>query len=323
MFLQDIRRSVALGRRKPQFALAAIAVELSISLWGAFVSGTEATIALAAVSLVLTIAFLGFRGVVAVWYVRLDRGQSLSWTQVRDLNRMFRARYFELAVLFGLLAMPWVIVAVLMDASDVIGSTVVATVGLALMLSLFAFAIPALAFNDTTARNALQHSIAVLRHRWPDSAAYAIVPAVTIAAVVAVRTSSSNPVVLVPVELAIAVLVLLFRGATVLFYARHYPTLPDDPDAATAALTGRSHAEDPRIPRRRSRVVAGLLGVVLGGFGAHRFYLGHRKIGWAMVALSVLSLGFLLPFVMLWGIVEGVCILIGAMNCDAEGRALR
>lgn len=51
----------------------------------------------------------------------------------------------------------------------------------------------------------------------------------------------------------------------------------------------------------KSKVVAGILGIVLGGFGAHRFYLGDMTGGIIRLALSLcFGLGALV------GLIEGI-----------------
>jgi hypothetical protein len=69
----------------------------------------------------------------------------------------------------------------------------------------------------------------------------------------------------------------------------------------------------------KSRVIAGVLGLVLGLVGAHRFYLGYYVIGTAQLIVTALTLGYGL----LWGFVEGFLILSGNMNKDAKGRPLK
>ncbi len=83
----------------------------------------------------------------------------------------------------------------------------------------------------------------------------------------------------------------------------------------------RSHSQD--ISRGmhaspRSKVVAGLLGLFLGGFGAHRFYLGYMGIGLIQLFLLPLTCGASV----LWGFVEGVLCLTGSIP-DVDGRPLR
>ena len=41
----------------------------------------------------------------------------------------------------------------------------------------------------------------------------------------------------------------------------------------------------------KSRVVAGILGIILGGLGVHRFYLGNIWIGILQIVVSVFTLG--------------------------------
>jgi len=77
--------------------------------------------------------------------------------------------------------------------------------------------------------------------------------------------------------------------------------------------------------------VAGLLGIFLGGLGVHRFYLGFHAIGAAQLILFVAGMPLIMAcgvgaFMMIgagiWGLVEGIMILAGAINTDAEGRVL-
>ncbi|MET8283333.1 TM2 domain-containing protein [Micromonospora sp. NPDC005174] len=68
----------------------------------------------------------------------------------------------------------------------------------------------------------------------------------------------------------------------------------------------------------KSKVVAGVLGIVLGFFGAGRFYIGDIKIGVLQLVVSVCTLGF----GSIWGFVDGILILING-GTDAQGRPLR
>ena len=77
----------------------------------------------------------------------------------------------------------------------------------------------------------------------------------------------------------------------------------------------------------RSKLAAGLLGVFVGGLGIHRFYLGYTGIGLAQllvtIILGVLTCGFGTLAGHIWGFVEGILILTGSINKDADGRPLR
>ena len=59
----------------------------------------------------------------------------------------------------------------------------------------------------------------------------------------------------------------------------------------------------------KSRVTAGVLAILLGGLGIHKFYLGYTKEGWILVAASIISL-------ILWAAVIGVfgTITIGVIT---------
>jgi TM2 domain-containing membrane protein YozV len=61
--------------------------------------------------------------------------------------------------------------------------------------------------------------------------------------------------------------------------------------------------------RGKNKVVAGVLGILLGGLGIHHFYLGSNMAGVICILLSCLCVGGIV------GLVEGIMIL---MMPDAE-----
>ena len=83
---------------------------------------------------------------------------------------------------------------------------------------------------------------------------------------------------------------------------------------------------------RRSKMVAGILGILLGGLGIHRFYLGYTTIGLVMlisqivgqiIAIVTCGVGYIIPAgIEIWGLIEGIMILVGTMNEDADGNPL-
>lgn len=77
----------------------------------------------------------------------------------------------------------------------------------------------------------------------------------------------------------------------------------------------------------KSKIVAGILGILLGGLGIHNFYLGFTGKAVAQLLISVLSLGILAVFSSIWGLIEGVLILISTQGSpwhrDSLGRELQ
>ena len=72
--------------------------------------------------------------------------------------------------------------------------------------------------------------------------------------------------------------------------------------------------------QRKSKLIAGLLGVLVGWAGVHRFYLGYVGIGIAQILVFFLTCG--LGWV--WGFIEGILILVGStITTDADGRPLK
>lgn len=73
---------------------------------------------------------------------------------------------------------------------------------------------------------------------------------------------------------------------------------------------------------QKSKIAAGLLGIFLGGLGVHNFYLGYTGKAIAQLLISLLSFGFLSPVSSLWGLIEGIMILVGSINVDGNGIPL-
>lgn len=72
-------------------------------------------------------------------------------------------------------------------------------------------------------------------------------------------------------------------------------------------------------PLAKSKLVAGLLGIFLGGFGIHNFYLGYTGKAVAQIIVTLVTCGV----GSLWGLIEGVLILCGtSITTDASGRPL-
>lgn len=72
----------------------------------------------------------------------------------------------------------------------------------------------------------------------------------------------------------------------------------------------------------KSKIVAGLLGIFLGAFGIHNFYLGYNGKAVAQLLLTVLSCCILSGITALWGFIEGILILCGNIDKDAQGNTL-
>lgn len=82
----------------------------------------------------------------------------------------------------------------------------------------------------------------------------------------------------------------------------------------------------------KSKLTAGLLGIFLGGFGVHNFYLGKKGIAILQLILGIV--GFVLIFcwgigifvlmgTAIWGLIEGILILTGSIKTDGKGNPLK
>lgn len=86
-----------------------------------------------------------------------------------------------------------------------------------------------------------------------------------------------------------------------------------------------------RPDNRKSKLAAGLLGLFLGCYGVHNFYLGYTGKAVAQLLMGILGTLFsclVIPALALaasfiWGFVEGILILAGTIRVDGHGVPLR
>lgn len=74
---------------------------------------------------------------------------------------------------------------------------------------------------------------------------------------------------------------------------------------------------------QKSKVAAGILGILLGSLGVHNFYLGYTGKAVAQLLISLLTCGFGAAISSIWGIIEGIMILTGSISVDAKGVPLK
>ena len=72
-------------------------------------------------------------------------------------------------------------------------------------------------------------------------------------------------------------------------------------------------------PDAKSKLVAGILQILLGSFGVGRFYLGYVGIGIAQIAVTWLTCGL----GAIWPLIDGIMILTGNVQTDAKGIELK
>ena len=69
----------------------------------------------------------------------------------------------------------------------------------------------------------------------------------------------------------------------------------------------------------KDKTTAGILGILLGGFGIHRMYMGYVGIGLLQLVVTFFTLGL----GGIWGFIEGVLILVQDDWTDSDGRLLK
>ncbi len=64
-----------------------------------------------------------------------------------------------------------------------------------------------------------------------------------------------------------------------------------------------------QVSYQKSKIAAGLLGIFLGAFGIHKFYLGYNTQGLILLLVTVLTCGFGGFITGIIGLVEGIIYL--------------
>lgn len=90
------------------------------------------------------------------------------------------------------------------------------------------------------------------------------------------------------------------------------------PDAVVCVKCGVGFKAPEEPKSDKSKIAAGLLGIFLGAYGIHNFYLGYtsKAIGQLVLTLVTCGLGGI------WGFIEGIMILCGKIDKDAAGKKL-
>lgn len=74
---------------------------------------------------------------------------------------------------------------------------------------------------------------------------------------------------------------------------------------------------------QRSRMAAGILAILMGTYGVHSFYLGNTSRGLMQLLVSLLTCGVGAIVMLIWGILDGIKLLDGRINTDANGVFLK
>jgi TM2 domain-containing membrane protein YozV len=74
---------------------------------------------------------------------------------------------------------------------------------------------------------------------------------------------------------------------------------------------------------QKSKIAAGVLGILVGWLGVHNFYLGFTGKAVAQLLLTILTCGYGGMISGIWGLIEGILILTGGISRDARGVPLK
>ena len=88
-----------------------------------------------------------------------------------------------------------------------------------------------------------------------------------------------------------------------------HPELAADLKAAPPTITPLAPPLATSNPRASNKIPAGICGILLGGFGVHKFLLGYTGAGLIMLLVSILSCGSLYTVMHIIGLIEGIVYL--------------
>ncbi|MEP4077745.1 NINE protein [Haloferula sp.] len=105
------------------------------------------------------------------------------------------------------------------------------------------------------------------------------------------------------------------------------PDTPPSPEASGTPENAPNQTPAPQSPppsgKSDKKLVAGLLGILLGSFGIHKFYLGYQTEGIIMLVVTLVvggvTCGFGIGVMGLVGLIEGIIYLT---KTDAEFEAM-
>ena len=97
---------------------------------------------------------------------------------------------------------------------------------------------------------------------------------------------------------------------------------PTPPGSAVCLNCGVALATAPAADAK-SKICAGLLGIFLGSFGVHNFYLGYTTKAIIQLLITLLTCGFGAFVSSIWGLIEGIMILTGSIKVDGKGNPLK
>lgn len=100
-----------------------------------------------------------------------------------------------------------------------------------------------------------------------------------------------------------------------------------DPNATFCTKCGFDLNDKEKISNgEKTKLAAGLLGIFLGTFGIHNFYLGYTNRGVIQLVLGIMGVitcGITSIISGIWGFVEGIMIFTGSISKDGKGGAIK
>ena len=253
VFRQDLIAAARALLRDPRLPALSLALALPSFLPGLSRGVGSPNAGLAFLLLPVSLLLFGYFGVERVWYLRLFRGQEMSFREIWLFSWHFVGRYLALALIVGLLFLPLLVPLVIesvegarelaeearrtgqpFDPAAVedrlyTPTLLILSLGLGLLMDfVLTFTTPALAFSTRSVWAALKENVNLIRRAAPASLIYVLIP--PLAALITLRLvppTRLGQAAWLALSMLGVFLNLLFKGATAAFYLRHHPEVGD------------------------------------------------------------------------------------------------
>jgi hypothetical protein len=212
-FRDDLGASLDAWRTHPGLPITTLLVA------GAVEGSASAAGSASLVGLPLLLFFAGFMGTQRLWYWRAFENERMTASKVWTSAWRFFPRFCRLALVTGVGATP---PAVALGLASEWAEWVALLVAWVFIDVVITFATPALVFSTRRVSEALPIGWDVLRRHWPEVRWYALAPPLVLLVVRASQATTADPWVTSVVAASGWMLNLMFKGAQLRAYVRHY-----------------------------------------------------------------------------------------------------
>jgi hypothetical protein len=226
-FRDDVRASLVAWRQAPALPILYVVLAV-VAVLPAVVRDQQAAGGVSVLLLPVALFAIGFRATTRIWYLRVWQGEPMPAGEVWSVSWRLLGRMFVLGLI---IIVPWlVLTGVFYAAVHPAGFSNLTTFSIAAGATSFiadvvlTFVVPALIYSTTRAAEACRLGISMLRMHHRQAALYVLTPPLALLALSRLLANATpNRGLYVLIQIAVALLDLMFKGAIAAYYLRHAP----------------------------------------------------------------------------------------------------